>query len=260
MRRISVVAVLVSACAVAPSVEPASATIVDVIDGDSIVMATASERIELRLQGINAPERSECLGPEAARALGGLASGENITFEVAGTDQFGRSLGDVFVSGRSVSEAMVATGMALALSDEGRSALHAAQNAARSAGLGIWAADVCGAIGPRPEVDLVELIANPPGPDDEALEAETVTIVNSGDETVSLAGWILRDESSANRFAFGSDISLAPGDSVVVSSGCGEEPGIIYWCSQTPVWNNGGDTALLLDDRGRIVSVMRHEP
>lgn len=32
----------------------------------------------------------------------------------------------------------------------------------------------------------------------------------------------------------------------------------ITWCTDQPIWNNGGDTALLLDPAGRIVAVRRY--
>ncbi len=258
--RYLLVAIATAACAVAPIPEAQEATILEVIDGDSLLLRASGEEIELRLRGINAPEQDECMGPEAANALAGFTEEGVITFDVYGTDQFGRALGDVYIEGAAASEAMVEAGMALALSEEAGGDLYSLQQAAYAAGLGMWSADACGAATPRPAIRLVELIANPPGPDEDALETETVTVDNSGDVVVSLAGWVLRDESSANRFVFPRDVSLTPGGSVVVSSGCGRDPDVLYWCSPGPVWNNGGDTALLLDDVGRVISVLRHGP
>jgi hypothetical protein len=33
---------------------------------------------------------------------------------------------------------------------------------------------------------------------------------------------------------------------------------MIPWCTDQPIWNNDGDTALLLDEAGRIVAIRRY--
>lgn len=255
----ALLAVLLCACTAEVAVAPTSVvSVVRVIDGDSLLIESGGEQIEMRLAGVNAPEIDECLGAEAAVTLEALTSSAPLAVRLDGQDQFGRSLGDVLVEGASVAGRMVAEGMALAMSGSGDSGRFALQERARRDGKGIWSASACGATGPIPSVTIVALTADPPGPDEDDLDAETVTIANTGTAAVDLSGWTIRDESTANRFRFPPGTELGPGASLTVSSGC-DGPGL-SWCSRGPVWNNGGDTALLLEPGGRIVSVYRHQP
>ena len=106
----------------------------------------------------------------------------------------------------------------------------------------------------RPVVRVSELSFDPAGPDDDALGQEFITIVNEGYGRVSIANWVLRDESSSNRLTFPSGTVLAVGESVTVVTGCEGGPAdAIYWCSDTPVWSNGGDTAIVSDTLGNAV-------
>jgi micrococcal nuclease len=76
------------------------ATVVRVIDGDTIEAAIAGETFAVRYIGIDTPETKapntpvEFMGPQAAAANGGLVDGKTIYLErdVSETDQFGRLL------------------------------------------------------------------------------------------------------------------------------------------------------------------------
>ncbi len=255
----ALLAVFLCACSAEPAVAPASAaTVVRVIDGDSLLIESGGDQIEMRLAGVNAPEIDECLGAEAAMTLEALTSAGPLAVRLDGQDQFGRSLGDVLIDGTSVAERMVAEGMALAISGSGDSGRFALQERARRDGEGIWSASACGATGPIPSVTIIALTADPPGPDEDDLDAETVTIANTGTAAVDLSGWTIRDESTANRFRLPPGTELEPGARLTVSSGCNGPD--LSWCSTGPIWNNGGDTALLVEPGGRIVSVFRHQP
>ena len=113
-------------------------------------------------------------------------------------------------------------------------------------------------MGPLAAVAIIDIEPNPPGNDEEHLDAERVTIQNNGTTPVELSGWTLRDESTANRFRFGDGVLLDPGSSLDVVTGCTSGVGVVAWCSDRPVWNNGGDTAILLDRDGRIVDLLRY--
>ena len=82
-----------------------------------------------------------------------------------------------------------------------------------------------------------------------------------GDADANLTGWSLRDESTRHRYEF-PDVNVAPGQLVRVRTGCGtDEVGSgqieLFWCDpEPPVWNNGGDTAFLLDFNGSIADYM----
>jgi len=75
---------------------------------------------------------------------------------------------------------------------------------------------------------------------------------------VDLSGWVLRDESSSNRFRFPAGTVLEAGRRLRVVTGCEPPPGALAWCATTPVWNNGGDSVILVDGHGRVVAHRRY--
>lgn len=222
-------------------------TVESVVDGDSFRASHDGQEIEFRLAAINAPELDECHGSEAASRLRDLIGGRTVqVVSVIGDDQFGRTLAQVHVDESNVNLTMVASGDAIATSDAD---FFHQQEEARLARLGLWSASGCGPEGaPLPRLAIVAIDYNPPGDD----ANETVTIANQGDEDLDLSGYVLRDESSVNRFVF-PPTTLSPGEEVIVNTGC-DQPDGLSWCSPQPVWNNSGDTALLLDPSGRVVA------
>ena len=133
----------------------------------------------------------------------------------------------------------------------------AAEERARALGVGIWDPESCGT-GPVPEIVVLSVEPDPPGRDEEALDEERVIIRNRSGAAQDLTGWVLRDESTANRFEFPSGTVIEPQSSIEIVVGCSAAPDRLTWCNDRPVWNNGGDTALLLDADGRIVDLYRY--
>jgi micrococcal nuclease len=233
------------------------ATLTSVFDGDSIEVEIEGGTEEVRLIGVNAPEGDECFGERARNALIGYLDGEDIDL-VGGsdsdTDQYGRLLRYVYVGGENINARMLAEGNAVTLQGNHRSneAFVEIGSLAAETATGMWAPDACGPLA-APGMSIVEVASNPPGPDDERLNDENVTIANRGEAVVNLAGWTLRDESSQNRYVFGA-VTLTPGDGVTVKTGCGtDRPGTLHWCSDRPVWSNTGDTVMLQDTSGNMV-------
>lgn len=256
-----------AACAVegdqAPTVDASSRQLVgevaSVIDGDTIDLDTTVGRTTVRLAAINAPDIGECFFDEATEQLLAGLQRATVSVEVVGTDQFDRSLGHVFAGERHVNRELVASGHALVSGpDQGdpyRAVMLSAEQEAFADRIGLWAGDACGPADVLPEVviDPGQSEPDPPGPDDTSLGSELMTIVNRAGETIDLSGWRLRDESSRHRFTFAPGTSLEPDESIQVRSDApGWDPG------GTPVWNNEGDTALLLDPAGTIVSRWRY--
>lgn len=139
-----------------PPPAPGAATVVRVIDGDT-VDAEIDGRVEtVRLLGIDTPETKrpgtpvECFGPEASSRLGELLPAGTpilLTRDVEARDHYGRLLAYIQLSdGRSVNQLLVADGYADTLAIEPNHALAddlaAAAAEARRAGLGLWGA--CG--------------------------------------------------------------------------------------------------------------------
>ncbi|MET0831997.1 MAG: lamin tail domain-containing protein [Acidimicrobiia bacterium] len=235
----------------------ATVTVVTVFDGDSMLVDTGTGEREVRLAGVNAPEQDECSGAEAHRWMTD-AAGDEVTLVPVGnesdTDDFDRLLRDVWVGTRWLNLEAVADGHAMVIHTgrDGQDDLLAAGDTAWEGRLGMWGASVCG---PAPDgVEISDLVADPEGPDDRSPAGEYVTVENRGDGTVPIGGWVVRDESTANRYEFREDEVLEPGTTITVFSGCGDEaPDERFWCAQSPVWSNGGDTALLLTAEGTVV-------
>lgn len=237
------------------SIDLVEITVVHVDDGDSLIVELDGREERVRLLGINAPERDECLGDDSRDALEAMVGDVAVLgLEAESRDQFDRILAHVFVEDTYVNLAQVEAGLAIVLSDENAFSgeLTNAQNGAEAAMAGLWSPDVCGG-GPIPDLEITRIDENPPGADEDSIDLEIVEITNRSEEDVELSGFVLRDESTANRFEFPDGVVIGPGESIEVSAGCDPPGDALSWCSDSPVWNNGGDTALLLDRAGRVV-------
>lgn len=213
-------------------------------------------RAEVRLLGLNAPEADACFGSDARLVLQGLIDGQEILVEIVETEDggFGRQIANVWAGDVLLNLAMVDAGAALALSDGGpHGALIAqAQTNAKADARGLWAA--CGA---ESDVVILDLRSDAPGRDDFNPNGEWIEIANLGATPVDLTGWGIRDESTRHRYDFPDGFVLAADDFVRIGSGCewddNDDDVDLFWCAWDPVWNNGGDTAFLVDASGRFV-------
>ena len=235
--------------------------LITIFDGDTLLVDMRGVEEEVRLLGINTPEREECFSSEAREATSSLVAAGSLTIEATEErDQFERLLGYAYAGGALVNQALVEGGYALALqTDHPRLAeFLAAEEAALAAGEGLWAADACGAPSPA-ALSLEGLEPDPPGPDEDDLNGEWVLLANEGAEPADLTGWVLRDESSQNRYRFPEGFVLDAGETVAVHTGGGADgPAHLYWDAPGPVWNNGGDAALLLDSAGNVADRLRY--
>jgi micrococcal nuclease len=228
-----------------------------VVDGDTLdVRAADGSEDTIRLLGINAPERDDCLGDRATERLAMLTADAELLVESDGRDEFGRLLAYVWADDALVNLALVAEGLAVTpATDEHRldGILTAAAEDARDAGIGLWAPDACGPA-TSATVRIVGLQADAPGPDEENPNGEWIDLANQGSAPVDLGGWRLRDESTRHRYEFAPGTVLEPGAVLRIRSGCGEDTvDVVYWCDGDPIWNNAGDTALLQDPNGNVV-------
>lgn len=236
--------------------------VAEVIDGDTLDVRLDGTKERVRIIGINAPERGECLDAQATAALRDLVDGRSVSLVVDTTDRddFGRLLRYVEVGGTDVGEELVRAGLALARRyppDVARAeALESAQAAARADGTGLWASDACGpTVAGSAGIEVGALRFDADGNDSENLNDEWIEIVNTGEVAVDLDRWSIRDESSTNRYRF-DEFVLPAGATVRIHSGCGTDTATeLFWCtSGSAVWNNSGDTVLVLDPAGNVVT------
>jgi endonuclease YncB( thermonuclease family) len=259
-----IIAVAVVACT--PAVDTTATTagigasVIDVQDGDSLLVDIDGTQERVRLIGVNAPEHDECFGPESAVGLRDLIDGTEIRIvaDVEARDQYGRLLGYVYLEDTLINEEIALRGLVLARAFEPNIALQdridAAAEDAQENQRGMWSPATC-ASASAASIAVAEIEPNPPGPDEDNLNGEWAVIANTGNSEIDLGGWVLRDASSVHRFLFPAGTTLAPGTDLIVYTGCGEDAASRrYWCSDGPVWGNAGDSALLLDADGHMAA------
>ena len=85
-----------------------------VTDGDSLWLEPPAPAapVELRLEGIDAPEICQAWGPEAKQALSELLLGKEVSVKTVGRDTHGRTLGTVYVGTQNINKLMVQEGHA----------------------------------------------------------------------------------------------------------------------------------------------------
>ncbi len=92
-----------------------------------------------------------------------------------------------------------------------------------------------------------------PGNDATNLNGEYVVVTNKCSTLIGVGGWRVRDKAG-NAYRFASGVRMGKG-SIYVHSGKGtNRPGHRYWGRTTPVWNNTGEVAHLLNASGTRVS------
>ena len=128
------------------------ATVVEVIDGDTISVRVGDQLRTVRLLGIDTPETKhptkgvECFGPEASAFTAAelLGATVELEYDVQRRDQYGRDLAWIHRNGERFNDRLVREGYARVLliapnGAHGR-ALVLEQLDARRAGRGLWAA------------------------------------------------------------------------------------------------------------------------
>jgi len=113
--------------------------VLEVTDGDTVIVARGRGQVTVRLFGIDAPEGSQPYGAESTAALSRLVMGKVIDVDMKGVDQYGRLVASVSVGGADVNEALVRAGAAWHYAQYSDSAaLAAAERDARASRRGLW--------------------------------------------------------------------------------------------------------------------------
>jgi endonuclease YncB( thermonuclease family) len=121
-------------------------TVVGVADGDTLTLLDEQrQQHRIRLDGIDAPERSQPFGQRARQSLASLAHGREALAECPKTDKYGRSVCRVTVDGVDVGLEQVRRGLAWHYvryareqSPEARVAYARAEQQARGDRSGLW--------------------------------------------------------------------------------------------------------------------------
>ncbi len=120
--------------------EAVAAQLTGVTDGDTITVRMGGNVVKVRLNGIDAPEKSQPYGVAAKTKLAALTLGRRITLRGAEKDRYGRTLARVYADGDDVCLAMIRAGYAWHYTRYSNDAgLAAAEREARASKRGLWA-------------------------------------------------------------------------------------------------------------------------
>ena len=142
---VSAVLSFVTACDGKPHISPSSSDlvgrVVKVSDGDTITVLDASKaQHKIRLQGIDAPEKSQAYGDAAQRYLAGLVAGQEVRVAWNKRDKYNRILGTVYIKRTEVNLAILRAGYAWHYKKFDSTPAYAqAESEARAARRGLWA-------------------------------------------------------------------------------------------------------------------------
>jgi hypothetical protein len=103
------------------------------------------------------------------------------------------------------------------------------------------------------DISIVAVDYDPPGRD---VQGEHVILQNTGLRAIDLTGWALRD-SAAHRphvYRFGRFVSPADANVRIWTKSGTNTSKDLFWGRAAAVWNNPGDTAILLDQAGGEIS------
>jgi micrococcal nuclease len=114
--------------------------VLDVTDGDTVIVARGRGQVTVRLFGIDAPEGAQAYGAESTSTLSRLVLGKVVDVDMKDVDQYGRLVASVSVGGVDVGEALVRAGAAWHYVQHAldATALAAAERDARAARRGLW--------------------------------------------------------------------------------------------------------------------------
>lgn len=112
---------------------------VRVIDGNTVAVTKDGNEVEVRLEGIEAPELEQSFGLEAKQGASSLMLSKQLIVEVQGMDRFGRIIARVHVGQVDASLEMLKAGLAwYSEQPSPDDALAGAEAEARASRRGLW--------------------------------------------------------------------------------------------------------------------------
>lgn len=263
---------------------PASAMVTSVYDGDTVTLETGDR---IRLRWVNTPELkpAEDFGPEAGNFSRDLVGGTRVWLIMDPSadgsppnprDGYGRVVAGLCTvelvdgacpSGHNLSEELLSRGLAHLYiippdgsSDELKASLVAAQERARSAGLGIWSTDRY-----QGALHITSFHADAPGNDRDHPNGEYIRVTNVQSEPLDLSGFrvFVNDPVRGDAYSLPA-IMVPPGHTVKLFSGKGvhqPDPAQqieVYLTpaearDERPLWANSGCHAYIVDAEGHVV-------
>ncbi len=260
-----ILGLLVAALAADPAPSgppPATATVVNVYDGDTLTLSTGDR---VRVRNVNTPELkpAEAYGIDARDATRSLVDGKVVTLSYGSTtrDGYGRLLASVSVDGQDLALFLLERGFGhlyvIPPIEQDLAPFIAAQEKARQAKRGIWSNAAYQGV-----IHITSFHANADGDDRSNINGEYFRLCNMSAQPVDLAAFKLTD-ISGNTWEFPS-VVLPPGNTVKVHSGRGtnqlddSQQLAIFLQNSGPIWNNQEDRLTIYDRFGKVVDSRAH--
>jgi endonuclease YncB( thermonuclease family) len=137
---IVVLLLLLPSCSPADPPAVFTATLGKVMDGDSFYVKADGRKVEVRLQGVDCPEKGQPFGDEARQFTREFLKGRALAVEGLGRDDYGRTLARVSAGGRDLALELVRAGLAWHYTRYSSDReLAAAEREAQRAERGLWA-------------------------------------------------------------------------------------------------------------------------
>ena len=106
---------------------------------------------------------------------------------------------------------------------------------------------------PANTLQLTKVHADAAGDDADNLNDEYIVLKNTGTTPLDLSGWQIRDEAD-HSYTVPNGVRLKPNAKITIHTGSGENTNTdLYWESGQAIWNNGGDTVIVVDTEGTTV-------
>jgi endonuclease YncB( thermonuclease family) len=150
MRRIRIIAIIILLCFLSPAIaETLTGRVLRVIEGDRIVLLTpGGAQQQVRLLGIDAPERGQTDGARSQDYLAERLTGRFVVVVYQRRDRFGAIIGQVRLGGVDVNLEQIRAGMAwyyrhqaTELTPSERIVYEQAEQEARREHRGLWAGE-----------------------------------------------------------------------------------------------------------------------
>jgi len=240
-------ALIVLACTLTGRAADETATVSQVLDGDTCQLADGRH---VRYLGIDAPEKGDLLAEDATQVHNRLVGGKAVRLELGrpDRDRDGRLLAYVFFDKTLINAELVRQGCAhirRPVSAKYQRLLLQAQDEARAAGRGIWTNAT------HVKLSVVKVNARS-GRDALAMKAEYIVLENRGDRDLNLTGWTVADEAH-HRYLFPNFV-LRAGGQVTLRTGLGKNTETeLFWGSRVAIWNDDGDSVFVKDASGHLV-------
>lgn len=114
--------------------------VVSVTDGDTIKILTKKNiQYKIRLNGIDAPERSQAFGKKSTRNLSRYVAGKVVNIHYTKKDKYGRTLGTIYIDNIDINLQQIKDGYAWVYRKYcSRKDYYQAETYAKSRKLGLW--------------------------------------------------------------------------------------------------------------------------